>query len=253
MGTPRTVKVSGWAMARVFWRSLQLQAAWNPKGMQNLGFAYALWPAFRELYPDKVAREEALRRHLGTFNTHPYLAAAILGGVIHHEERVVQGSESPELGVAFKQALMGPLAALGDGFFWLSFRPAVGALAALLAVFSGGWAAVFFAVVYNVVHLGLRARYLALGYWLGDEVLGPVGRDQLADRGLELRALAAGAAGAFLPALAVQARHLGVAPVEAWAACLLAVPSILLLGRKVSVYALLYAAATLGLLLGWYV
>src|SRR4051812_44586833 len=127
-------RVSLWRMSRVFWRSLQLQAAWNPKGMQNLGFAYALWPAFKQLYPDPVAREAAIRRHMGTFNTHPYLAAAILGGVIHHELKVVRGEGPPEAGVAFKQALMGPLAALGDGFFWLSFRPAVGALAALLAV-----------------------------------------------------------------------------------------------------------------------
>lgn len=246
-------KISALAMARVFWRSLQLQAAWNPKGMQNLGFAYALWPAFKELYPDPDAREAALKRHLGSFNTHPYLAAAILGGVIHHELGVVRGEEPPEAGLAFKQALMGPLAALGDGFFWLSFRPAVGALAALLAIWTGAWAALFFAVVYNVVHLGLRARYLALGYRLGDGVLEPVGRDHLADRGLELRALAACAAGAFLPALAVQARHLGVDAHDAWAAGLLGIPSIVLLGRRVSVYALLYVAAALGLFWGWYV
>lgn len=246
-------QISSLAMLRVFWRSLQLQAAWNPKGMQNLGFAYALWPAFKELYPDAAAREAALKRHLGSFNTHPYLAAAILGGVIHHELKIVRGEEPPEAGVAFKQALMGPLAALGDGFFWLSFRPAVGALAALMAIWTGAWAALFFAVVYNVVHLGLRARYLLLGYRLGDLVLEPVGRDHLADRGLELRALASCAAGAFLPALAVEARHLGLATHDAWAAALIGMGCIGLLGRKVSVYALLYAAAALGLLWGWYV
>jgi mannose PTS system EIID component len=246
-------RISFFAMTRVFWRSLQLQAAWNPKGMQNLGFAYTLWPAFKELYPDRTAREAALKRHLGTFNTHPYLATAIAGGVIHHELKVVRGEESPEVGLAFKQALMGPLAALGDGFFWLSFRPAVGALAALLAVWAGAWAALFFAVVYNVVHLGLRARYLHLGYTLGDAVLEPVGRDHLAERGRELRALAACSAGAFLAALDVQAPHLGVTHLQAWGAWAVGAASVLLLGRRLSVYALLYAAAALGMLWGWYV
>jgi len=245
--------VSFWGMTRVFFRSLLLQAAWNPKGMQNLGFAFALWPAFRELYPDRAEREAALKRHLDTFNTHPYLATAILGGVIHHEERIVAGREPPDAALNFKQALMGPLAALGDGFFWLSFRPAVGALAALLAVWTGVWAAVFFAVVYNVVQLGLRARYLMLGYTLGDGVLGPVGRQHLAERGLELRALGACAAGAFLPALAVEARHLGVGGAVAWAAGATGLVCVLLLRRRVSVYALVYAAAALGLLWGWYV
>ncbi len=39
-------------LARVFWRCLFLQAAWNRRGMQNLGFAYAIDPALRALYPD---------------------------------------------------------------------------------------------------------------------------------------------------------------------------------------------------------
>ena len=66
-------------LRRVFWRCLFLQAAWNRRGMQNLGFAYAIDPALRRLYDDPGARAEALRRHLGTFNCHPYTAAAIVG------------------------------------------------------------------------------------------------------------------------------------------------------------------------------
>ena len=38
-----------WALARVFLRSLLLQATWNRRGMQNLGFVYALWPALVHL------------------------------------------------------------------------------------------------------------------------------------------------------------------------------------------------------------
>lgn len=245
-------RISRAALARVFWRSLQLQALWNPKGMQNLGFAYALWPAFIELYPDRPSREVALKRHLGHFNTHPYLAAAILGGVLHHELKISRGEEQPELSVAFKQALQGPLAALGDGFFWLSFRPAVGALGAVLAMLAGAWGALFFAVVYNFVHLGLRARYLALGYRMGDQVLDPVGRDHLADRGRKLRALAAGCAGLYLTLLAVQGRSLGLPQLACLAGLACGLACVPVLGRKVSVYALLYAAAALGLLYGWY-
>ena len=78
--------------AHVFWRCLFLQAAWNRRGMQNLGFAYAIEPALDALYADPARREEALARHLGFFNCHPYMAAAILGGAIHHEERVAAGA-----------------------------------------------------------------------------------------------------------------------------------------------------------------
>ena len=43
---------------------LFLQAAWNRRGMQNLGFAYAIDPALRRLYADPARRTAALRRHL---------------------------------------------------------------------------------------------------------------------------------------------------------------------------------------------
>src|SRR5438067_1032257 len=110
------MRVPFFILVRVFLRSLLLQAAWNRRGMQNLGFAYAIAPALKALYPDPAQRRDAVRRHLGFFNCHPYMAAAILGGSIHHEERIAQGSEGAEEVQRYKRTLQGPLAALGDGF-----------------------------------------------------------------------------------------------------------------------------------------
>lgn len=158
-------------LARVFWRCLFLQAAWNRRGMQNLGFAYAIDPALRELYPDPAARRAALARHLGFFNCHPYMASAIVGGAIHHEERVRRGEEPEGSPAAYKATLQGPLAAVGDGFFWTALRPFFGAAAALGAM-AWGWPAVAAAVLaYNAVHLALRYRFLRDGYRRGDEVV----------------------------------------------------------------------------------
>lgn len=158
-------------LRRVFWRCLFLQAAWNRRGMQNLGFAFAIDPALRELYPDPAERLRALERHLGFFNCHPYMAAAIVGGAIHHEERVARGEEPPGAPAAYKATLQGPLAAVGDGFFWTALRPFFGALAAVGALLLG-WAAVAAAVVaYNALHLWLRWRFLRDGYRHGDEVV----------------------------------------------------------------------------------
>ncbi len=189
---------------RVYWRSLFLQAAWNPQGMQNLGLAYALYPALEVLYPDEAGRSEALRRHLTVFNTHPYVAASILGGVLHHERRIARGEEPPDRVVAFKAALMGPLAALGDGFFWLSLRPAVGAACAALVPWLGAWAALLFVVLYNTVHLVLRARFYRMGLLLGDGVLTALGAERLPVWGTRLRHVAAACAGGLAAGLAAQ-------------------------------------------------
>ena len=129
MAHPHPIRrVSSPTLARVFLRSLFLQAAWNPRGMQNLGFADAITPALHELYPDRAECAKAVLRHLEFFNCHPYMAAAILGGSVRLEERVANGEAPPETVSSFKRALGPPFAALGDGFFWLALRPAAALL-----------------------------------------------------------------------------------------------------------------------------
>lgn len=202
-------RVPAWALVRVFLRSFWLQASWNRRGMQNLGFAWALWPALCALYPDKATRSKAAARHLSFFNSHPYLAAAILGGAIHHEEKVAAGEEAPEAVERFKHALMFPFAAVGDSFFWLSLRPFAGAFAALMAPWIGVWAVVVFLAFYNVPHLALRITLFVDGYKRGDRVVENVARAALPKQGARLRratAVAGGAAlvaGAFLATLEV--------------------------------------------------
>ena len=64
---------------KVWWRLTFLQGSWNYERMQNLGWAYALMPAIKKLYTTKEDRAAALGRHLEFFNTHPYVAAPIMG------------------------------------------------------------------------------------------------------------------------------------------------------------------------------
>jgi len=247
-------KVPGRTLARVFWRCLFLQAAWNRRGMQNLGFAYAIDPALRALYPEAARREEALRRHLGFFNCHPYMAAAIVGGAVHHEEKVAAGAEPGQQPLQYKQTLQGPLAALGDGFFWTALRPFFGAVAALLALLVG-WPGILAALaVYNAIHLVLRVRLFRAGYLKGDAIVGdisrlglPVAADRLRAAGAALCGVAAGvvvlrslalaggpagivaalAAGAGYVALARGARLLPIA----YAAVLAGIGTAVLVGR----------------------
>jgi PTS system mannose-specific IID component len=182
-------------LGRVFWRCLFLQAAWNRRGMQNLGFAYAIEPALHDLYADPAQRLSALERHLGFFNCHPYMAAAILGGAIHHEERVARGEEPGSVPTSYKATLQGPLAAVGDGFFWTALRPFFGTLAALGALLLG-WKAVVAAVAaYNLIHLWLRWRFFRDGYRHGDEVVLDIRDLSLPARADRLRVAAAALCG----------------------------------------------------------
>lgn len=242
--------ISGWTLIRVFFRSLFLQASWNPQGMQNLGLAYALYPALKELYPDQEKQMAAVRRHLVFFNTHPYVAAAIVGGVLFHETKIAAGEEKEDRVVAFKAALMGPLAALGDGFFWLSLKPAAGALCAALVPLIQAWAALLFLFLYNTVHFTMRFKFYRMGLRLGDRLVEEVARAKLPQRGARLRLVAAVSAGGLAGWLAVVfgMRHSSEWGLPLALGCLLlGALSYFLVGRRVPNHILLYLAALLAL------
>jgi PTS system mannose-specific IID component len=232
-------------LARCFWRSLFLQAAWNRRGMQNLGFAFAIEPALRVLYPDPERLREALGRHLGFFNCHPYAAAAILGGTIHHEARVAAGLEPAGAPVAYKATLQGPIAAIGDGFFWTALRPFFGALAAFGALLFGWPAVVLALTIYNAIHLVFRIGLFRAGYRQGDAVVGAIARLSLplvADR---LRLAGAALCGLSATAIAahadVTARSTGVLVAAAVAAL-----GYVALARGASLLPATYAAIAAG-------
>ncbi|ATB43632.1 PTS mannose IID component [Cystobacter fuscus] len=252
MSTP-ALSLSWWVLLRVFMRSLFLQASWNPQGMQNLGLAYAVYPALERLYPEQRDLEAAVRRHLVFFNTHPYVAAAIVGGVLHHEQRIARGEETPDKVVAFKAALMGPLAALGDGFFWLSLKPATGAVCAALVPVLAAWAAVLFLVLYNLVHFWLRARLYVLGLSMGDRLVEAVARANLPGRGAKLRSVGAACAGGLAAWLAVDfglSAGGRFAPLLSMGCLALGAVSYVLVARRVPGYVVLYLAAGLACVAG---
>ncbi len=237
----------------VFLRSLFIQAGFSPEALQTLGLLYALEPALAELYPDPVARRAALQRHLTPFNTHPYVASGLVGGILFHEVRVARGEEPETAVIHFKQSLMGPLAALGDGFFWLSLRPAVGALAVLLVPFIHVWAAVVFFVAFNVVHVWLRAWLFLSGWRLGDAMVGRLRAAHLPVWSNRLRTLAAGCAGMVGAWLAVRFAVQAGGPITPWLAVIagaVGVVTLVLAERRVAPIWLMYGLAAMAVVAG---
>ncbi len=130
---------------KVWWRSQFLQGAWNYERMQNLGWAYSLIPAIKKLYTNKEDQAAALKRHLEFFNTHPYVAAPIIGVTLALEEEKANGTEIEDAAIqGVKIGMMGPLAGIGDPVFWFTIRPILGAF--ILAVLVERWVSVVFTV-----------------------------------------------------------------------------------------------------------
>lgn len=156
---------------KVWWRSTFLQGSWNYERMQNLGWAYALIPAIKKLYTSKEDRAAALQRHLEFFNTHPYVAAPIIGVTLALEEERANGAEIDDTAIqGVKIGMMGPLAGVGDPVFWFTVRPILGALGASLAMAGNIVGPLLFFFGWNIIRMAFLWYTQELGYKAGSEI-----------------------------------------------------------------------------------
>lgn len=152
-------------------RTLLIQASWSFEWMQSLGFAYAIEPALRKLYPDQAEYESRLKLHTDYFNTQPYLSSFILGAAVRMERDRAAGRNTAADVQGLKASLMAPLGALGDSFFWGSLKPFSAVVAVALLMTGSWWAPFLFLVLYNIWHIGLRTGALFLGYKTGGDAI----------------------------------------------------------------------------------
>ena len=156
---------------KVWWRSQFLQGSWNYERMQNLGWAYSLIPAIKKLYTKKEDQAAALERHLEFFNTHPYVAAPIMGVTLALEEERANGTEIDDAAIqGVKIGMMGPLAGIGDPVFWFTVRPILGALGASLAASGNLVGPLLFFLGWNAIRMAFLWYTQEFGYKAGSEI-----------------------------------------------------------------------------------
>ncbi|MBD9119446.1 MULTISPECIES: PTS system mannose/fructose/sorbose family transporter subunit IID [Streptococcus] len=156
---------------KVWWRLTFLQGSWNYERMQNLGWAYALMPAIKKLYTTKEDRAAALGRHLEFFNTHPYVAAPIMGVTMALEEERANGAEIDDTAIqGVKIGMMGPLAGVGDPVFWYTIRPILGALGASLALAGNIMGPIIFFLGWNIIRMAFLWYTQEIGYRAGSNI-----------------------------------------------------------------------------------
>ncbi|KLU16319.1 MULTISPECIES: PTS mannose transporter subunit IID [Xenorhabdus] len=161
----------------VFLRSNLFQGSWNFERMQAIGFCFSMIPAIRRLYPENTEeRKQALKRHMEFFNTHPYVAAPILGVTMAMEEQRANGADIDDGAInGIKVGLMGPLAGVGDPIFWGTVRPVFAALGAGIAMSGSLLGPVLFFFLFNLVRLLTRYLGVAYGYKKGLDIVKDMG------------------------------------------------------------------------------
>jgi mannose/fructose/N-acetylgalactosamine-specific phosphotransferase system component IID len=136
-------------------RSFFIQGCWNYEGMQNVGFAFGMMPVIEAVSRDKKERAGLLTYCLTYFNSHPYLASAIIGAAA--SVQMGRGVEAEREIREIKDTLSNPFAALGDALFWSTLKPLFSVTALIAALLGSFISPLIFLVLYNVFHLWVRS------------------------------------------------------------------------------------------------
>ncbi|QHM73865.1 PTS system mannose/fructose/sorbose family transporter subunit IID [Mixta intestinalis] len=170
--TPAEPAITPRDLRRVFWRSFQMEFSWNYERQMNLAFVYALMPILKKLYTRQEDLVSALKRHLVFFNTTPHIVTLILGitAAMEEKNRRDGGIDSASIDNV-KASLMGPLAGLGDSFFWGTLRLIATGIGTSLALKGNILGPILFVLIFNIPHILVRWLFTRWGYVLGTGVL----------------------------------------------------------------------------------
>jgi len=216
-------------------RLLALQASWNRRSMQDVGWIAAVAPHLRH-----IEGKEWIPRWSGFRNTHPYLAGFVLGAGMRLELDG-QGARVPALLDAWSRML----GATGDAVFWVGVRPAV-ALAGVAVGLAWSWQIVFWnCLAFSlVVACGLRLWGLSQGFSAGERLLETLPRERQ-QRWIALARWSVFVSGAAAIAMIVARTQLS------WHAAAVLACGGLLAWRRIPVEVGVLLATALLILFGW--
>lgn len=173
-------------LIKVYLRHYQLLSLYTYERQQAANFCGAMLPVLVKLYPDKDDLKEAMKRHNVFFNTTVAMAPFILGIVCAMEE---ENKNDPNFDIssinAVKTALMGPLAGVGDSFFWGTFRVIAAGIGAPMAA-AGHLVGVIIYILLNVIpSTAVRILGMRIGYKGGKEFLNKISKDGTLEKATE--------------------------------------------------------------------
>lgn len=155
-------------LRKVFWRAFTLYTAVTPAKQGASGFCYSMMPFIDKLYKNEQDKKDALVRHMAYFNTTIPLSTFIMGIAASMEKENAKSKNFDVSSInAIKSSLMGPLAGIGDSFFWGVLRVVAAGIAVSMGQSGNVLAPVVFLLIFNIPTIAARYYGTFLGYTLG--------------------------------------------------------------------------------------
>ena len=168
-------KLSSKTLKKVYNRHYQLLGCFNYERQMSTGYAWTMMPAIRELYGEDEAKMKAgVKRHLEFFNCATTPSPFIIGITCAMEEQCASAPDG-EFDVAsinsVKAALMGPLAGIGDSFFFNCYRVIIAGLCIGLSANGSLLGVILFVLLYGCLLLVYKYIFLTAGYRYGTSLI----------------------------------------------------------------------------------
>ena len=149
-------------------RAYFLQNGFNYTNYQGLGYALVMYPAFKKMYGDDQARlAKELENNSEFYNTNPNFLPFVTS---IHLAMADKGYDYESIR-GIKMALMGPLAGIGDSFFWGTIRIIAAGVGISLAQQGSPIAPLVFLLLFNIPHILVRYFGCKFGYAFGTNLL----------------------------------------------------------------------------------
>lgn len=176
------VKLSKRDISKASWRWLFFhQSSHNYERMMGTGFAHSMSGALEKLYAnDKPGLIAALKRNLAFFNTEPQLGSIIPGISLALEETYANDETfDPDIITSTKNALMGPIAGIGDSILVGTLNPILLSIGIGLAAGGSPIGPVVFLVSWLAIVVTLKYWLFVKGYSLGLDAVKVLTNEQM--------------------------------------------------------------------------
>lgn len=112
-----------WPFLKCFFRTFFIGAAFNTRGLQNIGLIYALDPGLKALYTQKEDLIKARKRYIKLHNCHPFWTPLLVGIFLFLEHQLSRKIINLDFYNKTRPTVVYTLSALGDSFFGGSLLP----------------------------------------------------------------------------------------------------------------------------------
>lgn len=150
------------------------QSSHNYERMMGLGYCHSMSGALEKLYGnDKEKLSEGLTRNMAFFNTEPQLGSVIPGITLALEETYANDKKfDPDIIPSTKNALMGPLAGIGDSLLVGTLNPILLSIGIGMSLQGSPIGAFFFLAVWLAVVVPMQFWLFRKGHSMGLDAVG---------------------------------------------------------------------------------